>query len=392
MLAEVGADHGRRRSVWRLNLGYWTALGLLLSLRSSLAGIPTTMPLIVSRAVIIFVGFGSCALIWLLLERLRRWRFWQRAVLGGLLTLIAAAAFSIAVNLAPRLIIGWADYDTIDATYVQVVPVGGSHHILRRFALETLEWLPLFLAWGGFALSQLYSYDVSEREHQVRQLQALSYEAQLRAMRYQVDPHFLFNALNSVSAMVLVRRNEVAEAMLLRLGNFFRHTLGIDPTEDIALEREIGLQLEYLKIEQLRFPELRVEVDIPDALRSALVPSFILQPLVENAVKHGIGGEIGINVILRIAADVKDGQLRLEVSDSGSGSGTGAGTGQPSLGMGLRNVRERLAVRFGENSSLNAVSLDTGGFAVTLAIPLHFAPESRTPMAPRPAPDTAGVA
>lgn len=104
--------------------------------------------------------------------------------------------------------------------------------------------------------------------------------------------------------MVLVRRNEVAEGMLLRLSSFFRQTLAIDPTEDIPLEREIDLQLQYLEVEQLRFPELRVEVDLPDRLRRALVPSFILQPLVENAIKHGVGDEAGKDVVIRIATSV----------------------------------------------------------------------------------------
>ena len=114
-------------------------------------------------------------------------------------------------------------------------------------------------------------------------------EAQLRALRYQINPHFLFNTLNSLSSLILSKQTDTAERMLMNLSTFFRATLSADPTADVSLDEEIKLQRLYLDIEQIRFPDrLSVEVDVPDALLAARVPVLILQPIVENAVKYGV--------------------------------------------------------------------------------------------------------
>ena len=148
-------------------------------------------------------------------------------------------------------------------------------------------------------------------------------EAQLRALRYQINPHFLFNTLNSLSSLVLSKRTDTAERMLMNLSTFFRATLSADPTADVSLGEEIRLQRLYLDIEQIRFPDrLSVEIDVPDALLAARVPILILQPLVENAVKYGVA-KSKKPVTVRISAYEEAGRLHIKVKDDGEAAARG---------------------------------------------------------------------
>ncbi len=363
----------RRRQAIILNFGYWVMLFLLLSLRSRLSGIDQTFAMLSIRLINVGVGMMICLLIWYLMERLERWSFWQRALLGGSLTMVGAFVFALSSNYSPLLFMTREAAAAIDATFIQAVPAGGRFMSLRRIGLEAIEWLPLFFTWGGLAFGLLYSFEVQDRERQVQHLNTLSHQAQLRAMRYQVDPHFLFNTLNSISAVVLDRKNEVAENMLLRLSSFFRRTLALDPTEDITLGSEIEFQQQYIAVEQLRLgSRLQVELDVPEVLASALVPSFILQPLVENAIKHGTPGDPSRSMCVRIEARAEVEWLSLTVSNDGAADRTGRSTitGQ-STGTGLRNVRERLRLRFGDRHSFSADRREDG-FVARLVLPLEF--------------------
>ncbi|MEA3064379.1 MAG: two-component system, LytTR family, sensor kinase, partial [Sphingomonadales bacterium] len=193
-------------------------------------------------------------------------------------------------------------------------------------------------------------------------------DAQLRALRYQVNPHFLFNTLNSLSSLVMARREEEAEAMIVNLSTFFRSSLTLDPSEDIPLSQEIEFQQLYLDIEKSRFPRrLDVRIDVPPALGSARVPPLILQPLVENAIKHGVA-RTAEPVSLTIAAREGDGQLILVVEND-----RGPSVPVPSeegTGVGLANVCERLAARFGGEAACEHRPLPGGGWRVTLTMPV----------------------
>ena len=231
-----------------------------------------------------------------------------------------------------------------------------------------------FLFTGAGLVAYSFYRDVMARERQLAEAQRLAQEAQLLALRYQINPHFLFNTLNAVSTLVLDRRNQAAETMLLKLAAFFRLTLTLDPGKSIPLAREIELQRTYLAIEQTRFgDELRVEIDLPHALEAALAPALLLQPLVENAVKHTLGGE---GAYIRIAAHAEGGVLFLEVVN------TIQRRQQPGTGTGLRNVAERLAAEYGEEAALD---IDPGEdrFRVMLTLPLHLASPSLPPTATR---------
>jgi sensor histidine kinase YesM len=156
--------------------------------------------------------------------------------------------------------------------------------------------------------------------------------------------------------------------MLGKLAAFFRMTLAIDPTADVRLVEELALQKTYLEIEQLRYPDLRVDIDVPATLNSAIVPTLILQPIVENAVKYGVAGS-NPPAWISIRASSSDGRLTIQVTDSGRPAR------QPTAviggGIGLSNVRERLSHRFGEDYQLGAGYVSGAGYCVTITIPLE---------------------
>lgn len=241
---------------------------------------------------------------------------------------------------------------------------------LATYAFGTLQWFWAYAALSALLLAAVYAAELTQRERRMAQLQREAHAAHLRALRYQLNPHFMFNTLNSIASLVSAREVETAEQMVENLSDFLRAGLAIDPNDDIPLSREIELQSLYLAIEQVRFPDrLAVAIDVPNALADAPVPSLIVQPLVENAVRHAVATST-TPVTIRIAATPEGGAMRLVVSDSGGNGGAGrvAGAGR-GTGVGLANVRERLRARYGSDGGFTAGPQD-GGFAVTFTVPL----------------------
>jgi LytS/YehU family sensor histidine kinase len=193
-------------------------------------------------------------------------------------------------------------------------------------------------------------------------------------LRYQINPHFLFNTLNSLSSLILSQRTDVAERMLMNLSTFFRATLSADPTADVSLEEEIKLQRLYLDIEQIRFPDrLTIEVDVPGNLLAARVPVLILQPIVENAVKYGVA-KSRKPVTVRINAYEEAGRLHIKVKDDGEWSGSAAAeeANGDSIGVGLRNVCDRLIARYGARAGCIHGTDPEGGYTVHLYLPATY--------------------
>lgn len=266
-----------------------------------------------------------------------------------------------------------------------VIPLGALHSIANRWLFDMVfaettaapqvymtvaYWLHLQLAWAALILALLYSVRVRREQLGRAQAQAKAQRAEMQALRYQVNPHFLFNTLNSVSTLVLDERGEEAESMLRRLSDFLRGGLSADPLEDISLEEEVAQQLVYLDIERSRFGErIHVETDIDPALVAERVPSFILQPLVENAVKYAVARSTG-TVTVRIGARMMGSRFVLSVTDDGDmGVKPAAGTG-----TGLRNVRERLHARYGDDYEFDAGPLGNGGYRVEIDLPRQAVP------------------
>jgi len=299
------------------------------------------------EVVIVVAGMSLCLLGYFLLRKVRGLDLWQQLLIATLVALTSAAAFGLSVKVA---------CDLFDQPWPEITPI--------FFIVDTLRWLPPFGLWAGIALTVTYNSEMRERERRLALVQAQAQEARMRALRYQVNPHLLYNTLNSIAALILDGKNEVAEAMVVRLSDFFRASLSSDLHSDVTLGREIAVQRLYLDIEQMRFPDrLTSNFEIPPDLEQELVPSLILQPLVENSLKHGVHPD-GTPTHLTISATKVKDELVLEVADDGPGTSSVSGTK-----VGLKNVRERLAARFGDNARVETRSDPGRGFVVRLRIP-----------------------
>lgn len=226
----------------------------------------------------------------------------------------------------------------------------------------------LLLAWAAlyFALVNAEQARIAERRE--GEFRRAAKAAELRSLRYQVNPHFLFNTLNSLSALVITGKTEAAERMIQTLSTFYRRSLAGDPTGDVALEQEVALQQLYLEIEAVRFPErLVTHFTIPEDLGDARVPGMILQPLVENSVKYAVTATNRAVAVSMIARE-EYGRLVLEVSDDGPAERKGSSDG---FGIGLANVRDRLAARYGDLAQLVSGPVDGGGWRTVLRLPLE---------------------
>jgi LytS/YehU family sensor histidine kinase len=232
------------------------------------------------------------------------------------------------------------------------------------------EWYFFIVCWAMLYVALSYAARGRQAERRAAQYRAEAQSAQLRALRYQINPHFLFNTLNSLSTLILSQRLDEAERMVMNLAAFFRTSLTADPTEDVPLVDEIRLQRLYLDIERTRFPErLQVAIDLPRELEGVPVPALILQPLVENAIKHGVARSLRpVRLTLRARAD--SGTLRLSVEDDGQPAAPPAN----GHGVGLRNVRERLATRFDGAATCRSGPRPGGGFVAEIEIPLAHEP------------------
>ncbi len=230
---------------------------------------------------------------------------------------------------------------------------------------------PLMLLWSGlYFMIKYYQLFQVEKEKNLRS-EALAHQAQLLMLRYQLNPHFLFNTLNAISTLVLAKSTKQANEMLTKLSKFLRYSLDYSPLDKVSLAHELETSRLYLDIEKVRFAErLRLYVDVEDRARNALVPSMILQPLIENSIKYAISrSENGGTISIR--AGIKDENLVLEVSDDGPGIAESGEHSEPgfSQGVGISNIRNRLQEIYGANHQLVFENAPEGGLRVKVVIP-----------------------
>ena len=243
----------------------------------------------------------------------------------------------------------------------------------RLIADGTVTWYFLLAAWCAFFIAMTQQHRTRVTELRLAEAETAAHAAQVRALRYQVNPHFLFNTLNSLSSLVMSGRSDKAENMLMALSTFFRTSLSMDPSADVSLAEEIALQRMYLDIEKVRFPDrLEVEIDIPEDLEQARVPALILQPLIENAIKYGVS-QTTARVKLSIRARHLDGgRMQLDVINKALGGPSKKAPPAPAhtgTGLGLSNVCQRLEAHFGKRADCRFGSIE-GGYEVSLAMPL----------------------
>ncbi len=347
-------DRALRRTILLSIVLFWALHFSLLTLRMALTWPEETVRVSLRRIPLTVLAGASCWAIYVVLHRFRHWPLGRRVLLAGLLT------------IPPALLYGAAGSWLFYYGPIQITPEKDPYSF-NMFVVDGITWTGSFFAWAAVLLAISYNAEARDRERRLAQAQALAHSAQLKALRYQVNPHFLFNTLNSISSLIWEKDLTRAEAMLVALSGFLRSSLENDPLEDVTLEQEIALQRLYLDIEQVRYAKrLKVEIDVPPELAEARVPSLILQPLVENAIRYGVGPSKR-ETMVRISAHADARGLVLEVEDNGAGLKQ---DGPHGAGIGLENVRQRLSTRFGALSSFLAVAGTPGGFRVRLGMPL----------------------
>lgn len=235
--------------------------------------------------------------------------------------------------------------------------------------------------WVMLVWSALYfgikSYMAMQKERE-RSLKALSmaHEAQLKMLRYQLNPHFLFNTLNAISTLILDRDNDLANTMVTRLSRFLRYTLDNDPMQKVTVAEEIEALKLYLDIEKVRFDErLKLSFTIEPEAEHALVPSLLLQPLVENSIKYAIAHAINGGSI-SIAARIENTILLLVVADDGPGIDLRNDKPRKGGGVGLSNCRERLKEIYGNSQTFELSDTDPHGLTISICIPLETGSQS----------------
>ncbi len=245
---------------------------------------------------------------------------------------------------------------------------------LMSYFHGTMTSTYVFICWSGLYIGIKYYQLLQDQRQQTLKANALAHEAQLKMLRYQLNPHFLFNTLNAISTLILDRDNETANRAVTRLSDFLRYTLHNDPLKKVSLDQELQSLNLYLEIEKVRFQErLEVEMDIGDKASKALVPSLITQPIIENAIKYAVapreeGGHISIS------AHVVQGRLVLELADDGpglNGDETEQDRQREGRGVGLRNTRERLRQMYDEAYSLELTRAQPSGLRVIIGIPFE---------------------
>ena len=262
-------------------IAFWLLYMVLITLRGIVMQYPEFWGMLARRTGAAAAGATITFLVYLALRPTRNSTLNVKAFVAALLCLPASMLFA-SFNYFIFYVFAPLDAARNDVTMRHMTP----WEMLWKSVLEgSLSWYFLFAAWSAFFVAMSYAKQLRAADQRAGALMREAQEAQLRALRYQINPHFLFNTLNSLSSLILSQKTDTAERMLMNLSTFFRATLAADPTADVPLEEEIKLQRLYLDIEQIRFPKrLTVEVDVPDALLGARVPVLLLQPVVENAV------------------------------------------------------------------------------------------------------------
>jgi len=344
---------------------FWLLYIFLITARALVAQFPNFWEMMGRRAIAALVGCAITFLVYLAMRLVAAKSLSVKASLATVLCLPASMLFA-GFNYFIFYVYAPLDAAKNDSSMQNMTPF----EMLWRSVLEgALSWYFLFAAWCAFYVAMSYAKQLRLADRHSAMLAREAQEAQLRALRYQINPHFLFNTLNSLSSLILSRKTDTAERMLMNLSTFFRATLSADPTADVSLDEEIRLQRLYLDIEQIRFPDrLHIEVDVPDALLTARVPVLILQPVVENAVKYGVARSRK-PVTVRISAYEEAGRLHIKVKDNGETATAEDESG--STGVGLRNVCDRLTARYGPRSGCLAGADPDGGYTVHLYMPVN---------------------
>jgi len=296
---------------------------------------------------------------------------------GYSLTLLMASLFRRLIKVMPvwTLILSLLAVVVASMTFSVIETWSVSTFLKPNFRPVGIEYLgaillnfALLAAWTALYYGINYFLLLENEIRQREKLEGQASTAQLAMLRYQLNPHFLFNTLNSISTLVLLKQTERANAMLARLSSFLRYTLANEPTAKVTLAQEGETLKLYLEIEKMRFEDrLRPHFRIESETIGARLPSLLLQPMIENAIKYAVTpAENGADIWITAS---REGQaVRIEVADNGVGEGAEIAA-SPSTGVGLANIRDRLSQAYGGAHRFETRQNEQGGFSVILEIP-----------------------
>jgi two-component system, LytTR family, sensor kinase len=349
-------------------IGFWVFHALIVTLRAIILELPEPAELVWRRIVVTLVGVF---LTWVLYLVLRRF---DRRPLGFRMIVAFALSMPCALLIALTNYYWFNIYDPINLfddpninQQVEEIRAQIGYEFWQEIADITIPRYFFIIAWASLYLTLGYARELQEAERTASRYAQAAQDAELRSLRYQVNPHFLFNTLNSLSSLVIKGDNARAEEMIQSLSGFYRTSLSSDPLDDVSLIEEVELQQRYLEIEAVRYPErLRVVIDIPKDVENTKVPGMILQPLVENAIKYGVS-RTNRPVTVKIAAQRVGNAVQISVTDDGD-TIAAKGRGHDGIGIGLANVRDRIEARYGERGHLLSGRQGKGGFAATITI------------------------
>jgi two-component system, LytTR family, sensor kinase len=337
---------------WSLHAAGWTAYGVTQYLGALFYEKPSNYARLWLVAAV--TGFVLSAPMRYIYRRL-----WGRAprtmIIGVLATCYVTA-------LALRMV--------INLSYKEFVAPDWEMQTLFELFGGALSTAYLLVCWSVLYFGIKFYESQRQQEQALLKAVALAQEAQLKMLRYQLNPHFLFNTLNAISTLILDNQNRKANHAVTRLSEFLRYTLDQDPMKRVTLRQELEALDLYLGTERLRFGErLHLEYAVEEGALDALVPSLLLQPLLENSLKYAVSAREQGGLV-RIEGRAREGLLELSVIDDGPGLREGAPVSER-RGVGLRNTRERLAVLYGANYRF-AVLNSHPGLRVDMALPLEL--------------------
>ena len=379
-------------------LGFWFFYALTVAVRAFMGADALTM--LINKLIVVAIGVILTFLIYVAIATIAaRATIRKKAVVAALASFAASCAMAgaflviedlmrepkevfryqsregfVIIEKGRTLTVERGAQEPLVLTFPHLGDLNANQRI--RFAADTaVVWLFFFIAWSAFYLATLALAEAHNARRRAVEAESAAQAAQVRALRYQINPHFLFNTLNSLSSLVMSGRPDEAESMILKLSTFFRTGLSLDPSADVTLSEEIALQKLYLDIEKVRFPRrLRVDIDIPEELAKACVPPLILQPLVENAIKYGVSGSREKITLTITAAERGPGRFTIEVANTaGTTSPKGNGTKPDGTGVGITNVCQRLEARFGRAAKCEFGPTADGGYRVLMTLPLDRA-------------------
>ena len=352
------------RDVLLMTAVLWLAHFGILATRSEALGMHDGLQAASVRLLVSLLGAASTVALYLLLRRRRMRpmvRFATAVAICVPLSLLLAA-----VNECTWLLFTPYYWEKYGLRFNDLFGPRGPT-ILKEMVFTAVFYIWVYVSWCALYVGAVVAAELRDRDSRLAIAEGAAHQAQLMALRFQLNPHFLFNTLNTLSGLIALDRKKQAEEVVLNLSEFLRYSLAGEPEQLVTLAKEIEAQRMYLDIERVRFADrLKVRFDIEPGCEEAFVPAFLLQPLIENAIKHAVApSEQPVSLI--VGAERKEDKLVLRVENSASTDPPA--TRCSGFGIGLANVRKRLEAMFGASARFEAAPTAAKGWVNLIELP-----------------------